>query len=78
MINIDHLNIQLPRGFESRANDIAHQTAQLLARYPHRSSCTIEKLNVPAILVHGGEANGVIAKKIAQAIHQQLNTMSGE
>ncbi len=81
MISIDNLNLRLPAGFESRANNIAQQTARYLSRYPVMQSISVDNLNVPGITVHGGEANGVIARRIAQtiyhAINQQINNRAG-
>ena len=73
MISIDNLNLRLPPGFESRANNIAQQTAHYLSRYPVMQSVNMDNLEVPGITVQGGEANGVIARRIAQAINHAIN-----
>jgi len=81
MINIDSLNLHLPAEFESRANNIAQETARYLSRYPMKQSITIDNLKVSGISVQGGEANGVIARRIARAINlslqQQINNRAG-
>jgi hypothetical protein len=68
---IDTLNITLPPGFEHRAEAIARETARQLARMPVLRSNQMANLSLPAIRVGGGEANGVIARRIAGAIHRR-------
>jgi hypothetical protein len=71
--NIDNLNIQLPDGFELRANAIARETARQLSFLPLNESVNIATLNLPALNITGGESNHVIARQIAQSIHHQVN-----
>lgn len=76
MIHIDNLNLRLPTGFESRANNIAQQTAKYLSQYSLDRSVTLDSLDMPNIVIQGGEANGVIARRIALSIHQSISNQS--
>ena len=68
---IETLNIKLPPGFEHRAEAIARETARQLARLPFVRSLDVASLSVPVVTVADGEANTVIARRIAGAIRQQ-------
>lgn len=70
---IDTLNLRLPNGLEGRANGIARQVATYLSKLPVSQSGAFVSLDVPSIKLHGGEADGVIARSIAQAIQTQVN-----
>jgi hypothetical protein len=69
---IDTLNLHVPHGFASRADRIARQIGNELARLPIYHDVEVPLLQLPAITVHGGENNSVIARRIAQAIHRQV------
>ena len=70
---IDDLNLRLPSGFGQRANGIARETARQLSRMPLAHDVSLNSLTVPPVRVAGGETNGVIARRIAQAIHTQVS-----
>lgn len=72
-LNIDALNIELPAEFINRASAISRQVAQALADIPLSKSLTLNSLAVPAIHAHAGETDTVIARRIAQAIHTEIN-----
>ncbi|MDH5479865.1 MAG: hypothetical protein OEX11_03800 [Nitrosomonas sp.] len=71
---IDTLNIKLPSGFEGRSNAIARETVHQLSNLSVMQNTQLATINVPKIKLHGGEANGVIARRIAHAIQEQINT----
>jgi len=73
-ITIDSLNIKLPPGFGRRADAIARGAARQLARLPVRNSVQLASLAVPKVTVQGGETDAVIARRIAQAIHREIQT----
>ena len=73
-ITIDTLNLRLPNGFAHRADAIARQVGKELARLPVQRDVDLPVLHLPSINVSGGESNGVIARRIAQAIHRQINS----
>ena len=70
---IDTLNLRLPSGLEGRANGIALQVATHLSKLSLIRSGKFASINVPMIRLHGGEADGVIAHRIAQAIQAQVH-----
>ena len=71
-ISIDHLEIQLPAGYGPRANAIARQTAHELARTPVGRSAALSSVEAPAVGIAGSKTNGMIARRIARAIHAQI------
>lgn len=73
---IDTLNLQLPHGFADRADRIARQVGNELARLSIHHDVDVPMLQLPAITVHGGESNQVIARRIARAIHRQISNTS--
>ena len=73
---IDTLNLCLPHGFAGRADRIARQVGNELARLSIHHDVDIPMLQLPAVTVHGGESNQVIARRIAQAIHRQVSNTS--
>ena len=70
---IDDLNLRLPSGFDQRANGIARETARQLSRMQLTNDVSMSSLTVPTVSIAGGETNGVIARRIAQAIHAQVS-----
>ena len=77
-LSIDTLNLRLPNGLEGRANGIVRQVATHLSKLPISQSGAFASINVPTIKLHGGEADGVIARRIAQAIQAQVNRSVAE
>lgn len=72
-LSIDTLNLRLPSGLEGRANGIALQVATHLSKLPLTRAGKFSSIAVPTIRLHGGEADGVIAQRIAQAILAQVH-----
>jgi hypothetical protein len=72
-ITIDTLNLRLPQGFAERADAIARRVGKELARLPVQRDVNLTVLQLPSINVNGGESDGVIARRIARAIHRQIN-----
>ena len=72
-ITIDNLNIKMPSGFGRRANTIARATARQLSRLPVRHSARLASITAPKVILQGGETDMVIARRIAGAIHRQIN-----
>lgn len=69
---IDHLNLSLPSEFQGRANAIAREAVRQLGTLNLDRSATIGSLNVPPIMLQGGESDQVIARRVAGAIRRQL------
>ena len=74
-LNIDTLTLKLPSGMGQRADAIAREAVRQLSRLPVTRDIRLDTLSVPNVRVHGGEANGVIARRIARAIHTQIGTV---
>jgi len=71
---INTLNLRLPSGFEGRADAIAREISRQLSMLPMAQSLQLDRLNIPRLQLHGGETNGVIARRISQSIHAQIST----
>jgi len=71
-ITIDTLNLRLPQGFADRADAIARRVGKELASMPVHRDVILPVLQLPNISVSGGESDGVIAQRIAKAIHRQI------
>lgn len=71
-LSIDSLNLHLPGGFGGRAAAIARETSRQLSKLPITRSVHLDRVNIPRLRLQGGETNGVIARRIAQAIHKQI------
>jgi len=71
---IDILNLTLPSGFEARANTIARETVRQLQAVNLHRSAQFASLTLPPVTLHGGESDGVIARRIAAAIAQQITS----
>lgn len=75
LLSIDKLNIRLPVGFEKRADSIARNLAKQLAHIniDISSDRNIASLSLPNLRVSSGEANTVIARRLAQSIATNLH-----
>lgn len=71
-IQIQNLCIQLPAVFAKRADHIARETARCLAGFPLRVDLRSNSLIVPVVTAVSGETDGVIARRLARAIMQQI------
>ena len=72
MLKIDRLTIQLPKGFEHRASDIAHQLGDSLSiiRLPEQES--IDRLVMPVLTINPQATNREIANSVAMAIEDGM------
>lgn len=73
---IETLNLNLPSGFESRADSIARETVRQLASLSVNHSAQLASLDLPTLKLSGGETNRAIARRIAHAIQRQVNSPS--
>ncbi len=69
---IDTLNLHLPGGFAHRADAIARQVGRELARLALDRRVELARLDLPRIMLQGGETNFVIARRIAHAIRREI------
>ncbi|MCO5977337.1 hypothetical protein [Ideonella oryzae] len=79
-LEIDHLALQLPAGFEARAPRIARLLGEALARPEHLGGLTLARdaalpaLRLPALPVQAGHSDAAIAQRLAQAVTAQVHT----
>lgn len=73
-LTIDKLNIRLPAGFEKRADSIARNLSKQLAKIdiPIEGKRDIASLDIGNFKVHAGEANSLIARRLATSIADKL------
>lgn len=76
-LTIDRLSIQLPPGFEHRADAIARRIGDELARLHWSGEVVRESLRLAPVQVRAELSDRQIAAQIAGAIHQQITTGKG-
>ncbi len=75
MLEIDHLVLRLPPGFERRAARLGRLTAEALAAGPlPEQGGNLPRLVVPAQSISPSWSDRRIAEHLARAIHQQLGS----
>lgn len=72
MIEIDRLSLQLPAGFETRAEDIAREVAQRIAQLRVEADRRMETLKLQAVQVEAGASNGQVVDAVVEQIEQAL------
>ncbi len=72
MLRIDRLRLQLPPGFEHRAEGIARLVGDALGRRPVSGDRRIARLAPPAVEITAGTGDREIAGRVAAAIHRQI------
>ncbi len=72
-LTIEKLRLVLPSGYSDRAESIAREVIQQLAKRPFIGSYQVGQLTIPSISTYSGEVDGALASRIADAIHLQLN-----
>lgn len=79
-LEIDHLALQLPAGFEARAPRIARLLGEALARPEHLGSlrlahnAALPALQLPPLAVQTGHSDAAIAQRLAQALTAQVHS----
>lgn len=79
-LEIDHLALQLPAGFEARAPRIARLLSEALARPEHLGGLSLARnaalpaLQLPPLAVQTGHSDAAIAQRLAQALTAQVHT----
>ncbi|MFZ7127175.1 MAG: hypothetical protein ACOWWM_13560 [Desulfobacterales bacterium] len=74
MLIIGKLRIQLPADCLGRAESIGRMVAEALADRPVPENIQIERLSVPPIQIRPGSGDRRIARGIAMAIHDCLQS----
>ncbi len=72
MLTIDTLSLQLPAGFEHRAERIGRLLGDALARLEVGSSIALDRLALPPIAIAPGASDRDVAAGIAASVHDQL------
>ena len=72
MIEIGHIRLQLPAGFEQRGGRIAQLLGLALARQPVAENLHLEQLHIGPLILDPNQSNARVAQQIAKAIGQQL------
>jgi len=72
-IDIDHLSLRLPHGFESRANNIARGIGAELERRDWDRSVNIDYLSLPPVSISRHEGDAEVARKVAAAISSGID-----
>ena len=72
MVQIDRLNIRLPKGFEHRAGDIAHELATQLSGLATKKRQLIDRLVVPVIAIDKQATNSQIVHSMTRAIQSGI------
>ena len=78
-LEIDHLALQLPAGFEARAPRIAHLLGEALARPEHLGGLALTRdaalpaLQLPPLTVPAAHSDAAIAQHLAQAVTAQVH-----
>ena len=72
LITIDRLNLQLPHGFEHRADTIARRVGDELARLSWSGMYELKHVLLPSLTVRPEQSDHQIAALIARSIHSQI------
>lgn len=79
-LEIDHLALQLPAGFEARAPRIARLLSEALARPEHLGGLRLARnaalpaLHLPPLAVQTGHSDAAIAQRLAQSVTAQVHS----
>jgi hypothetical protein len=76
-LTIDRLQLQLPAGFEHRADSIARRLVEELARLAWSESASAPQVNVPAQTVQPVWSDQQIAMHLAVALQAQIMRQRG-
>lgn len=76
-LTIDHIRLQLPPGFEHRADAIARRLGDELARLSWTGSVTLPQVNIPAQTVPPAWSDQQIARHLAVAVRGQIVRQRG-
>lgn len=76
-LTIDSLRLQMPAGFEHRAEAIARCLGDELIRQPWIGSHVLNQLHLAPQIVRPEQSDRQIAAQIARAIHRQTTGEKG-
>ena len=69
---IERMRLNLPKGFEGRAEHISRLVARELGGMSFNGTRHITGLSVPPVKVHQAFSDEQIARQVAYAIHSQI------
>ena len=72
MLVIEKMRLNLPEGFEGRAEHISRLVARELGGLSFNGTGHISGLSVSPVRVHQAFSNEEIARQVAHAIHRQV------
>ena len=75
MLNIEHMRMQLPAGFEHRASTIARLVGESMAKVHPTENRTLDRLSIGPVQVSPNATDQEIAHIVAQRI---ASTLGGE
>ena len=76
-LTIDRLHLQLPAGFEYRAESIARRLGEELARLPWLEDAIVQQATIPAQTVQPAWSDQQIARHLAVAVQDQIMRQRG-
>jgi len=76
-LTIDHLHLQLPDGFEHRADSIARRLGEELARLPWPEDAMVQQVTIPALTVQPAWSDQQIARNLAVEVQGQIMRQRG-
>ena len=68
MLSVERLHLQLPAGFEHRAEGIARLVGEKLATVPIKTSVTLDRLSLKPVRIGENATNQQIAQNIVKSI----------
>jgi len=77
MIRIDHLNLQLPAGYEGRAAAIVQLIAAELAQYPVTQNVSRDHMALARIHIDQGCSDKHVAASVASQIYRHVIGQAG-
>jgi hypothetical protein len=77
VLSIDRMRLELPAGFEGRADRLARLVGEELAAVTVTRGQHLDRLQLEPIAVEAGAGDRQIAGRIATAIQRQLDSASG-
>ena len=72
MLNIEHMRMQLPAGFEHRASTIARLVGESMAEIPFSENRTLDRLSISPVQISPNATDQEIAHCIARQIASRI------
>ncbi len=72
MLNIEHMRMQLPAGFEHRASTIARLVGESMAEIPFSENRTLDRLSISPVQISPNATDQEIAHSVAERITSML------